>query len=89
MQSNHDREKRMMHKTLKGVLLSALLLLSGSVLAADALDEAVYDYLQKNKKEISLDLQKRHEIILKSKESIEHRYHDWISLEEQLRHKKK
>lgn len=36
MQSNHDREKRMMHKTLKGVLLSALLLLSGSVLAADA-----------------------------------------------------
>jgi len=25
----------------------------------------------------------------KSKESIEHRYHDWISLEEQLRHKKK
>ena len=59
-----------------------------SVLAADALDEAVYDYLQKNKKEISLDLQKRHEIILKSKESIEHRYHDWTDLEEKI-HKKK
>ena len=59
-----------------------------SVLAADALDEDVYDYLQKNKKEISLDLQKRHEIILKSKESIEHRYHDWTDLEEKI-HKKK
>ena len=59
-----------------------------SVLAADALDEAIYDYLQKNKKKISLDLQKRHEIILKSKEGIEHRYHDWINLEEELRHGK-
>lgn len=55
-----------------------------SVLAADALDEAIYDYLQKNKREISPHLQKRHEMILKSKESIEHRYHDWTGLEEKL-----
>lgn len=55
-----------------------------SVLAADALDEAIYDYLQKNKREISLDLQKRHETILKSKEGIENRYHDWTDLEEKL-----
>ncbi|MCG2688462.1 iron-sulfur cluster assembly scaffold protein [Candidatus Parcubacteria bacterium] len=55
-----------------------------SVLAADALAEAIYNYLQKNKREISPDLQKKHEIILKSKEIIEDRYHDWTGLEEKL-----
>ena len=55
-----------------------------SVLAADALDEAIYDYLQKNKREIPFDLQKKHEMILKSKQGIEHRYHDWMSFEEKL-----
>ncbi len=58
-----------------------------SVLAVDALEEAVYDYLKKNKKEISPDLQKKHEIILKSKEVIEDRYHDWTDLEEKLHQK--
>ena len=38
-----------------------------SVLAVDALIEAVYDYFLKNKKEIPADLQKKHEIIQKSK----------------------
>jgi len=59
-----------------------------SVLAADALEEAIYDYLKKNKKEIPLELQKKHEISLKSKESIEHRYHDWTNLEEKIHRKK-
>lgn len=58
-----------------------------SVLAADALEEAIYDYLQKNKKEIPLELQKKHEITLRSKEGIEHRYHDWTNLEEKLHRK--
>lgn len=55
-----------------------------SVLASDALGEAIYDYFSKNKRKIPLELQKRHEMILKSKESIEHRYHDWTGLEERL-----
>lgn len=45
-----------------------------SVLAVDALVEAVYDYFLKNKKEISTDLQKKHDIIQKSKDIIEKRY---------------
>jgi len=49
-----------------------------SVLAVDALIEAVYDYFSKNKKEIPNDLQKRHETIQKSKEIIEKRYQKWM-----------
>lgn len=48
-----------------------------SVLAVDALIEAVYDYLAKNKKTISEDLQKRHEKIQKEKKVIEKRYKEW------------
>ena len=56
-----------------------------SVLAIDALIEAIYDYFKKNpsassghgKKEISSDLQKRHDNIQKSKEIIEKRYKKW------------
>ncbi len=44
-----------------------------SVLAIDALSEAVYDYLSKNKKKISEDLGKKHELIQKrNKESVKH-----------------
>jgi len=43
----------------------------------DALVEAIYDYLSKNKKPISADLQKKHENIQKSKEIIEKRYEKW------------
>lgn len=49
-----------------------------SVLAVDALTEAIYDYFLKNKKEIPNDLQKRHDNIQKSKEIIEKRYEKWI-----------
>jgi len=48
-----------------------------SVLAVDALTEAIYDYFSKNKKPISRELQGRHEIIQKSKEIIEKRYEKW------------
>jgi len=45
-----------------------------SVLAMDALSEAIYDYLAKNKREIPKELQKRHKKIKKDLEVIEKRY---------------
>ena len=55
-----------------------------SVLAADALEEAVYNYLSKNKKEISIELQKHHQRIKKEKMLIEDKYKDWIKAEEKM-----
>jgi nitrogen fixation NifU-like protein len=49
-----------------------------SVLAVDALVEAIYDYLFKNKRAVSADLQKRHARIKKEKEIIEKRYKKWL-----------
>ncbi len=48
-----------------------------SVLAVDALIEAVYDYFLKSKKPISADLQKKHNKIQKEKKIIEKRYQKW------------
>ena len=48
-----------------------------SVLAVDALVEAVYDYFLKTKQSIPAGLQKKHEIIQKSKDVIEKRYEKW------------
>lgn len=48
-----------------------------SILAVDALIEAIYDYLLKNNKEIFKDLQKKHQIIQKEKDVIEKRYKSW------------
>ena len=48
-----------------------------SVLAADALVEAIYDYFLKKRERISADLQKKHEIIKKSKDIIDKRYEKW------------
>jgi nitrogen fixation protein NifU and related proteins len=42
-----------------------------SVLAADALAEAIYDYLSKNNKEIPPKLEKRHKHILKAQQAFE------------------
>ncbi|MEA2092857.1 MAG: iron-sulfur cluster assembly scaffold protein [Patescibacteria group bacterium] len=42
-----------------------------SILAADALAEAIYDYLSKNKKEIPDFLEKKHQIAKKTREAIE------------------
>ncbi len=59
-----------------------------SVLAIDALAEAIYDYLTKNKLPVSDDLQKRHEVIQKHKDVIEEKYHDWTEMEERELSKK-
>jgi len=58
-----------------------------SVLAADALYEAIYDYLKKKKREIPERLEKAHQRIEKEKKEIEKRYKKWIKVEEEL-HKK-
>jgi nitrogen fixation protein NifU and related proteins len=48
-----------------------------SVLAADALVEAIYNFYSRNKREISPELEKRHIRIAKEKDIIEDKYHDW------------
>lgn len=49
-----------------------------SVLAVDALTEAIFDYLIKNKKEIPDMIAKKHEIIKKSSEVINKKYEKWL-----------
>lgn len=48
-----------------------------SVLAVDALIEAIYDYYLKNEMEISEGLEKKHKMIQKAKGIIEQRYKGW------------
>ncbi|MBZ1345320.1 MAG: iron-sulfur cluster assembly scaffold protein [Candidatus Nealsonbacteria bacterium] len=55
-----------------------------SVLAVDALLEAIHDYLAKNKKEIPKELREKHQRIKKEKEIIEKRYKEWTRLEEKM-----
>jgi nitrogen fixation protein NifU and related proteins len=45
-----------------------------SLLAVDALVEAVHDYLKKNNKEIPENLEKKHNLLEKQREEIEKRY---------------
>lgn len=59
-----------------------------SVLAADALAEAIYNYLKKNKKPIPRELLKKHEHIEQEKRIIEEKYADWIKVEEKMFKKK-
>ena len=49
-----------------------------SVLAVDALIEAIYDYFKRNKVKIPQKLEKRHSIIEKNKKTIEKRYKEWL-----------
>lgn len=49
-----------------------------SVLAVDALVEAIYDYLKKNGKPISKSLELKHQKIKKDKDIIEKRYKKWL-----------
>ena len=58
-----------------------------SVLAADALSEAIYDYLVKRKREIPEVLQKTHLRIEKERKIIEEKYKDWIEIEEKMHRK--
>lgn len=52
-----------------------------SVLAVDALVEAIHDYLSKNKREIPEFLREKHEHLQNEKKDIEARYKDWIGME--------
>jgi len=55
-----------------------------SILAIDALLEAIYDYLIKNKKRIPEELKKHHKRVEKEKKMIEEKYKDWTEVEEQI-----
>ena len=55
-----------------------------SVLAADALYEAIYDYLKKKKREIPERLLKAHQRIERDKKEIEKRYKEWVKIEEEM-----
>jgi nitrogen fixation NifU-like protein len=55
-----------------------------SVLAADALVEAVYDYYTKQKRAISAGLEEKHQRIQKEKDIVEEKYKDWTSQEEKM-----
>jgi nitrogen fixation NifU-like protein len=52
-----------------------------SVLALDALKEAIYDYYQKEKIKIPEELEKEHQRIVKTKEEIEKKYKEFRDLE--------
>jgi len=55
-----------------------------SVLAVEALKEAIYDYYSKNKIEIPKDLEKEHQRIIKTKKEIEKRYREFSKLEREV-----
>ncbi|PIS34591.1 MAG: iron-sulfur cluster assembly scaffold protein, partial [Parcubacteria group bacterium CG08_land_8_20_14_0_20_43_9] len=55
-----------------------------SVLAIDALREAIYDFLRKNKRTIPGDLEERHRILEAERKQIEVKYGDWIKKEEEF-----
>lgn len=58
-------------KSLKGLPPSKI---HCSLLAVDALQEAIYDYLKKQKREIPQILEQRHQKLEKDKKEIERRY---------------
>ncbi|MFH1451103.1 MAG: iron-sulfur cluster assembly scaffold protein [bacterium] len=55
-----------------------------SLLATEALAEAVYDYLSKNKKKIPSSLEARHLRNAKQEAVIEEKYHQWVEIEEKM-----
>lgn len=55
-----------------------------SVLAADALTEAIYDYLLKNKLPISDELKKSHERIQQQTKEVEEKFKDYVHLEKKI-----
>lgn len=55
-----------------------------SVLAADALTEAVHDYLSKNKRPISNELKRNHERIQRQTKEVEKRFKKYIQLEKKI-----
>jgi nitrogen fixation NifU-like protein len=55
-----------------------------SVLAADALHEAIYDYLTKNKRSVPENLQKEHERIQRSLKQVEKSHKEFTEFEEKI-----
>ncbi|TFB08202.1 iron-sulfur cluster assembly scaffold protein [Candidatus Atribacteria bacterium MT.SAG.1] len=55
-----------------------------SVLADDALHEAIYDYFSKNKLPIPKNLQEKHKKVQKQLKIIEKRYKEYIELEKKV-----
>ncbi len=55
-----------------------------SVLASDALTEAIYDYLTKNKLPITKELLKKHKRINKETEFVEEKFKDYIKMEKEI-----
>jgi len=55
-----------------------------SVLAVDALSEAIYNYLIENKKEIPEILVKKHKRIEKEEQLMKEKYRDWIEIGEKM-----
>lgn len=60
-----------------------------SVLAAEALSEAIYNYLSKNKRKISKDLLARHKRAVATRKGIEEKYKGWILTEEKIHKSRK
>jgi nitrogen fixation NifU-like protein len=59
-----------------------------SFLASDALKEAIYSYLSKNKKPVPEELQKDHERIVSTLKQIEERHREFTEFEEKILNKK-
>ncbi len=55
-----------------------------SVLASDALVEAIYDYITKNKLPVSEDLGKKHQQIKKETDFVEERFKDQVEMEKKI-----
>jgi nitrogen fixation NifU-like protein len=55
-----------------------------SILALDALKEAIYDYYQKEKIKIPEELEKEHQRIVKTNEEIEKKYKEFRKLEREV-----
>jgi len=55
-----------------------------SVLAADGLYEAIYNYFKKQEREIPEKLIKAHQRIERDKKEIEKRYKEWVKIEEEM-----
>lgn len=52
-----------------------------SLLATDALSEAIYNYLRKTNQDIPKKLQKKHDRIKKERDLIEEKYQDWTQIQ--------
>jgi len=59
-----------------------------SILAADGLHEAIYDYLSKSNMKIPEKLEKEHERIKRDLEKVEHEHGEFVELEEKALERK-